>query len=123
MTQKSREKATSVERDFFNLLKNSTFGTDCRNNIDNCILKPLYQDLTEISYVKKFATTFSDNTFRNFFSPALLREEITQTFQSKIFALNKDEPLYEARKKYYENQMEEKVDTVDSFEENKEKPV
>ena len=86
-------------------------------------MKPLYQDLTDISYVKKFATTFSDNTFRNFFSPALLREEITQTFQSKIFALNKDEPLYEARKKYYENQMEEKVDTVDSFEENKEKPV
>ena len=123
MTQKSREKATSVERDFFNLLKNSTFGTDHRNNIDNCILKPLYRDLTDISYVKKFATTFSDNTFRNFFSPALLREEITQTSQSKIFALNKDEPLYEARKKYYENQMEEKVDTVDSFEENKEKPV
>ena len=123
MTQKSREKATSVERDFFNLLKNSTFGTDRRNNIDNCILKPVYQDLTDISYVKKFATTFSDNTFRNFFSPALLREEITQTFQSKIFALNKDEPLYEARKKYYENQMEQKVDTVDSFEENKEKPV
>ena len=123
MTQKSREKATSVERDFFNLLKNSTFGTDRRNNIDNCILKPLYQDLTDISYVKKFATTFSDNTFRNFFSPALLREEITQTFQSKIFALNKDEPLHEARKKYYENQIEEKVDTVDSFEENKEKPV
>ena len=115
MTQKSREKATSVERDFFNLLKNSTFGTDRRNNIDNCILKPLYQDLTDISYVKKFATTFSDNTFRNFFR--------FQTFQSKIFALNKDEPLYEARKKYYENQMEEKVDTVDSFEENKEKPV
>ena len=123
MTQKSREKATSVERDFFNLLKNSTFGTDRRNNIDNCILKPLYQDLTDISYVKKFATTFSDNTFRNFFSPALLREEITQTFQSKIFALNKDELLHEARKKYYENQIEEKVDTVDSFEENKEKPV
>ena len=30
---------------------------------------------------------------------ALLREEITQTFNSKTFALNKDEPTYEARKK------------------------
>ena len=78
MIQKSREKATSVERDFFNLLKNSNFGTEHRNNIDNCILKPVYQNLTEISYFKKFATIFSDNTFRNFFSPALLREEITQ---------------------------------------------
>ena len=56
-------------------------------------------DFTEISYIKKFTTIFSDDTFRNFFSPALLREEITQTFNSKIFALNKDEPTYEVRKK------------------------
>ena len=62
-------------------------------------LEPLYDDFTEISYIKKFTTIFGDDTFRNFFSPALLREEITQSFNSKIFALNKDEPTYEARKK------------------------
>ena len=62
-------------------------------------LEPLYDDFTEISYIKKFKTIFGDDTFRNFFSPALLREEITQSFNSKIFALNKDEPTYEARKK------------------------
>ena len=55
------------------------------------------------------------DTFRNFFSPSLLREETIQTFQSKIFSLNKEEPTYEARKKYYERQMEEKLDAVDSY--------
>ena len=55
------------------------------------------------------------DTFRNFFSPSLLREETIQTFQSKIFSLNKEEPTYEARKKY-ERQMEEKLDAVDSYE-------
>ena len=45
----------------------------------------------------------------------LFREEIIQTLQSKVFALNKDEPTYEARKKYYQNQMEEELDAADSF--------
>ena len=51
MNQISRQKATSsVERDFFKVLNNSDFGIDCRNNIDDCILKPLYDDFTEMSY-------------------------------------------------------------------------
>ena len=99
MNQKSRQKATSsVERDFLKLLNNSNFGIDCRNNFDSCILEPLYDDFTEISYIKKFTTIFNDDTFRNYFSLVLLREEITQTFNSKIFALNKTEQTYEARK-------------------------
>ena len=118
--QKSRQKSTSsVERDFFKLLSNSNFGIDCRNNIDNYILETLYDNFAEISYIKKFTTIFSDDTFGNFFSPALLREEITQTFNAKIFSLNKDEPMYETRKKYYERQIEEELDGVDSYEKNK----
>ena len=55
MNQNSSQKVTSsLERYFFKLLKNSNFGIDCRNNIDNCILEPLYDDFTEISYIKKF---------------------------------------------------------------------
>ena len=105
MNQKSRQKVTSsAEKDFFKLLNNSSFGIDCRNNIDNCILEPIYDDFTEISYIKEFTTIFNDDTFREFFSSMLLREEITETFQSKIFALDKNEPTYAVRKKYYENQ-------------------
>ena len=70
MNQKSRQQATSsVERDFFKLLNNSNFEIDCRNNIDNCILELLYDDLNKICYIKKFTTIFCDDTFRNFFSP------------------------------------------------------
>ena len=53
--QKSRQKATtSVEKYFFKLLNNSNFGIDCCNNIDNCILEKVYDDLAEISYIKKW---------------------------------------------------------------------
>ena len=120
MNQKARQRATlSVEKDFYKLLNNSNFGIDCRNNIDNCYLEPLYDDFAEISYIKKFTTIFNDDTFRHFFSPSLLREEISQTFQAKIFALNKEDSTYVARKKYYERQMVEELGGVDTYEKNK----
>ena len=37
-----------------------------------------------------------------------------QIFQSKIFALNKEDPLFEFKKKYYENKMEEKLEAVEN---------
>ena len=62
MNQKSRQTAlTSVESDFCELLNNTNFGIDCRNNIYNCILEPLYDDLDEIPYIKKLTTIFSDD--------------------------------------------------------------
>ena len=120
MNQKSRQTATSsVEKDFYKLLNNSNFGIDCRNNIDNCTLEPIYDDFPEISYIKNYTTIFNDETFRDFFSPPLLRQEITQTYDAKTFALNKDDPTYEARKKYFERKREEDLDTVNTFEKNK----
>ena len=50
-----------------------------------------------------------------------MKEEIIQTFQGKIFALNKDDPKYEARKEYFENKMDEELDAVESFEKSKNK--
>ena len=50
-----------------------------------------------------------------------MKEEIIQTFQDKIFTLNKSDPTYEARKEYYENKMEEELDSVESFAKSKNK--
>ena len=102
MNQKSIQKAaSSVERDFYKLLSSSNFGIDCRNNIDTCFLEPLYDDFSQVSYI--------------------LRREITQTFTSKIFSLNKDDPTYQSRKKYYERQIAEELDAVDSYQKRKKK--
>lgn len=57
MNQKARQKTTSlVQHDFYKLLSNSNFEIDCRNNIDNCMLEPIYDEISEISYIKKFDT-------------------------------------------------------------------
>ena len=81
MNQKSRQTATSsVEKESYKLLSNSNFGIACRNNIENCYLEPIYDDFSEISYIKNYTTIFGDDTFRNFFSPSLLIKEMNATF-------------------------------------------
>ena len=59
---------------------------------------------------------FSDDTFRHFFPPEHMKEKIIQTFQEKIFALDKNGQTYEARKEYFENKMDEELDAVEFFE-------
>ena len=51
----------------------------------------------------------------DFFQPNLLGQGIEQTFQAKIFALDKNDQTYEARKNYLERKKEEDLDAVDSF--------
>ena len=117
INQKSHQTASSkVEKDFYKLLNNSNFGIDCQNNIGNRYLEPIYDDVNKISYIKRYTTIFSHKSLRDFFLPYLLRKEIEQTFQGKIFALNKEDQTYEARKKYLDRKKEEELDTVNSFE-------
>ena len=48
-----------------------------------------------------------------------MREETSQKLEAKTFALNKEEMTHEARKKYYEWQMAEELDAIDTYEKNK----
>ena len=52
-----------VEKDFYKLLNSSNFGYDCRNNIDNCSLELIYDDLNELSYTKKFTNVFQNQSY------------------------------------------------------------
>ena len=55
MNQVSRQNATTdVKRDFFKLMNNSNFGFDCRNNANNCCFQPIYDEIDELSYAKKY---------------------------------------------------------------------
>ena len=59
MNQKSRQNAkNSIEKDFFKLVNNSIFGYDCRNNLDNCQFIPMFDELKEVTYLKKILQLF-----------------------------------------------------------------
>ena len=45
MNQKARQKETfPAERDSYKFLNNANFGINCRNNIENCKLKQIYNE-------------------------------------------------------------------------------
>ena len=55
MNQVSKQQAkTNVERDFCKLLNNSNFGFDCRNNADNCFFNPIFDEIEELSYARRY---------------------------------------------------------------------
>ena len=59
MNQKSRQNAkNSIEKDFLKLMNNSIFGYDCRNNLDNCQFIPMFDELKEVTYLKKILQLF-----------------------------------------------------------------
>ena len=54
MNQRSRQNAkNSIEKGFYKLMNNSNFGYDCHNNLDDCQFVPIFDELQEITYLKK----------------------------------------------------------------------
>ena len=79
----------------------------------------MYDDISKISYIKKFTSIYNNEDFRDFFSHCHMREEVIQTFQQKIMFLDKNSLTYEAGEQYYDDKMEEELDAIDSFEKSK----
>ena len=77
MNQNARKIAkTKVEKDFYKLLNNSNFGSDCRNNIRNCKLELLFDGLDEMSCIKKSINILQESRYREFFTIDLLKQQI-----------------------------------------------
>ena len=59
MNQVFRQQAkTKVEKDFYKLMNSSSFEIDCRNNIDKCNFKAIYDEIEEISYLQRYASLY-----------------------------------------------------------------
>ena len=62
MNKVSRQNAkTDVEKDFFKLMNNANFVYDCCNNADNCYFSPIYDELEELMYAKRYQNIFDQS--------------------------------------------------------------
>ena len=116
MNQKSRQKATSsVERDFYKLLNNANFGIDCRDNVNNRYFEPIYDEISEISYIKKFDSICDNKKYRNFCDIELMKEEVEDKYNGLIFELEPFDPTFEARKYFLQSKKEIDLDSIESM--------
>ena len=59
MNQRSRQNANNfIEKDFYKLMNNANFWYDCRSNLDNCQFIPIFDEMNEVTYLKRYYNYF-----------------------------------------------------------------
>ena len=95
MNQKSRQiTKTNVEKDFYKLLNNSNFSMDCRSNIDNRTVEPIYDEISEIAFIRKYDNIFDNEKYFQFSDINTMTEEVNGKFDRLLLGLDKNDPTY-----------------------------
>ena len=67
---------------------------DCRSNIDNLILEPIYDEINEIAFIKKYDNIFDNKKYLQFSDINVMTEEVNGKFDRLILGLDKNDPTY-----------------------------
>ena len=68
-------------------MNNANFGYDCRHNADNCCVSPIYDELEELMYAKRYQN-ISDQSIGGFVSSEYLERQIEEEFSNKTTRLD-----------------------------------
>ena len=115
----SRQHAkNNIEKGFYKLLNNSNFGYDCRNNLDNCQFIPIFDELQETNYLKKYHIFF-DPVVAPFVTSDLTKKDIEQTYLDRLKKIKEDDMYYEAKKNATDNKRACDLDALETFDATK----
>ena len=99
MNENVRQKAkTPIEQNLYKIRNSANFNIDCQNNIDNCRFEPIYDQISEISFIKKYTNIFGNAEYKYFASIETMHQEIEQLFNENLLALDPNDLTFEARK-------------------------
>ena len=115
MNQKSRQNAkNSIEKDFYKLMNNSNFGYDCRNNLDNCKFVPIFEELKEIMYIKKYITFFYPKVSK-FVTSDLIAQEIEEKYNDDIIKIFTEDKFYKLKKSAADTEQAQALELLKEF--------
>ena len=78
-------------------MNNSYFGYDCRNNADNYFFASVFDEIEELSYLKRYQNVFHSE-ISEFAATELLGKLINETFENKVAALDQNDEFFDERK-------------------------
>ena len=112
MNQKSRQLSKkNTEKDFYKLMNNADFGSDCRNNFDNCDFVPIFDEINEIYSLQKYYSLL-DPKINNFVSGKLIEDHVNNKFTEKFHALDKNDRFYEIKLATLKNEQQEGLEAA-----------
>ena len=121
MNQKARQNAkNSIETDFFKLMNNANFGYDCRNNLDNCQFVPIFDEMNEVTYLKRYYNYF-DMEVSKFVSCDLIRAEVEEKYNNSVMKLSKDYKFYQVKLTALKAGKQQDLESVEAFEKKNKK--
>ena len=96
------------------LMNDSNFGYDCRNNLHNCQFVPIFDELQEITYLKRYYNYF-DSKVLSFVSSDLIRQEIEEKYNYSLMKLSKDDNYYEIKLSTLNTEKSESLEATENF--------
>ena len=99
----------------FTNLYNNNFVYDCRNNLENCSLELIYDDLNELSYIKMFNNVFQNQTYQEFFTKELLLQQVDDEFNGKFEKLDVEDRFYFSKKEELTQEKDEEIEGIEMF--------
>ena len=104
-------------------MNNANFGKDCWSNIDNFQFEPIYHEIGEITFIKKYPNIFGNSQSKDFTGVEAMKEEIEQNYNSKLLSLDPNDPTFEARKYSINIERAESVDALESMQIHKKRAI
>ena len=95
-------------------MNNSNFGCDCRNNLDNCQYVTIFDELKEITYVKRSYNYF-DSKVWTFVTADLIKQEVEEKLNDLKMKLSKDDKFYEIKLSTLNAEKSEALEAAKNF--------
>ena len=121
INQKSRQNSKNdIEKDFYKLMNNQNFGYDCQNNLDNCQFVPIFDEIKEMTYLKRYYNYFNPRVSK-FVTADLIREKIEEKFNENLLLLDKEDKFYPTKLNLLKAERLSSLEAADNFEKKKRK--
>ena len=119
MNQKSRQESkTNTEKDFFKLMNNANFGSDCRNNADNVDFVPIFDEINEIYSLQKYYSLI-DTKINDFVSGKLIEDYVNEKFMQQFHKLDANDPFYQIKLSSLKQEQQEGLEAAKKLNEKR----
>ena len=119
MNQKSRQELkTNAEKDFYKLMNNANFRSDCRNNADNADFIPTFDEVNEIYSLQKYYSLV-DPKIDNFVSGKLIEDYVNEKFTDQLHKLDKNDPFYDIKLSSLKQEQQEGLEAAKKLNEKR----